>query len=155
VALLAVSKAISQAAVHILYEQSIKFETTAHLLEFMTQIPASVRGRLRHIKIKQYQRSNARTALNMLVDAERIEGVAIESGIAIDGDVKKAAKSFHADAFKFLEAMAARKGKKEAELSGIFNLGKHALAFKEGSKLRPWSAQRVKEFEEIVGAKLK
>jgi hypothetical protein len=154
-ALLAVNKAISQAAVQILYEQSIKFETTQHLLEFLSQAQPSVKSRLRHIKIKHYQKNNARTALNLLVDAERIESVTIESGIASDGDVKRAAKTFHMDTFKFLEAMAGRHGKKEADLTGVFKLGKLALAIKDGSKLRQWSSDKVREFEVAVIAKMK
>jgi hypothetical protein len=155
VALLVANKAISQVAVQVLYEQTITFETSAHLLEFMTQVSPSVRSKLRRIKIKNYNKSTARTAFNLLVDADNIETVTIESGIANDGDIKKAAKQFHGDTSKYLEAMAARKGKKEVDLCGVFVLGRHALAIKDGSKIRPWAPDKVQEFEAAVTAKIK
>jgi hypothetical protein len=155
VALFVANKAISQVAVQVLYEKTITFETSAHLLEFMSQVSPAVRNRLHRIKIKNYNRSTARTAFNLLVDAENIETVTIENGIANDGDIKKAARQFHSDTAKFLEAMVVRKGKKEAELCNVFVLGKHALAIKDGSKIRPWAPDKVKEFENGVLAKIK
>jgi hypothetical protein len=92
VALFVANKAISQVAVQVLYEQTITFETSAFILEFLTQVSATVRSRLRRIKIKHYHKNTARTTFDLLVDAENIETVTIENGIATDGDIKKAAK---------------------------------------------------------------
>jgi hypothetical protein len=51
--------------------------------------------------------------------------------------------------------MSARKGKNEAELCNVFKFGTHALAIKDGSKLRPWVPAKVKEFEDTMKAKIK
>ena len=155
VALLAINKEVYEEAIPVLYDHTFKLESSVTLLDFMGQLPNSARGRFNKISIKTYVKTQGRTAMHFLADWANITHLYIDSGVVLEGDPAKAAKTFYIDAYKFLEAMGARKGDKAAGLD-VLSFGKQAFTYKDDKKTsRPYSNDMLADFRKHLKAKLK
>ncbi|KAK5116284.1 hypothetical protein LTR85_009256 [Meristemomyces frigidus] len=155
VGLLGVNKEIHAEAVECFYGHTLKVESTSTLLDFLSQIPTSVRPLLRSLEIKTYIKTTSRNAMHFLAEARNLGRLHIDQGVFNEGDPLKAAKAFHADACKFLEAIGNAKGSKDAGVD-VLEFGKQAFQFKDDKKnLKPWAEELVEEFKENLRGKLK
>lgn len=160
VALLATNKEINQEATPLFYNQTIKLESTASLLEFLGQIESEVRPHLVNITLKAWVKTTARNAMRILADSPNIKTFHIDSGVFNEGDPAKAAKIFFDDSRKFLESIGAKKGDKEAGVD-VIEFGPQALTLKGDDKngfnkgAKPWPDTMVEEFKEELRAKLR
>lgn len=94
----------------------------------------------------------------MLSESANLQRLHIDAGLSFNSTPAKTAKQFWADAYRFLQAMGAAKGDKAAGMDMItFGAGAKCFSFRqEGQKNpRPFSEDEVREFRELVGAKLK
>lgn len=156
VALLAACKEVHEDAVQILYDHTIRFENTTTLLDFLGQLQQGVRARLRRVSIKGFVKNTARNAMHFLAESPNMVNLHIESGMYTGEDPAKAAKEFYDSAYKFLEAVGARKGDKTAGVE-VLTFGRDAFLFKAGEdkKKRPWGEDRKDEFKDALRTKLK
>ncbi|KAK1078427.1 hypothetical protein LTR33_007245 [Friedmanniomyces endolithicus] len=155
VGLLAVNKEIHEEAIQAFYGHTLKLESTSTLLDFLSQIPASVRPRLKSLSIKTYIKTTSRNAMHFLADSRNLTKLRIDTNIFSEGDPAKAAKAFYADAYRFLENIGAAKGDKAAGVD-VLEFGKQALQYKDDKKnAKPWSSVMVEEFKELLRNKLK
>ncbi|KAK1060844.1 hypothetical protein LTR74_011535 [Friedmanniomyces endolithicus] len=155
VGLLAVNKEIYEEAIQAFYGHTLKLESTSTLLDFLSQIPASVRPRLKSLSIKTYIKTTSRNAMHFLADSRNLAKLRIDTNIFSEGDPAKAAKAFYADAYRFLENIGAAKGDKVAGVD-VLEFGKQALQYKDDKKnAKPWSNVMVEEFKELLRNKLK
>ncbi|KAK0258918.1 hypothetical protein LTR48_006213 [Friedmanniomyces endolithicus] len=155
VGLLAVNKEIYEEAIQAFYGHTLKLESTSTLLDFLSQIPASVRPRLKSLSIKTYIKTTSRNAMHFLADSRNLTKLRIDTNIFSEGDPAKAAKAFYADAYRFLENIGAAKGDKVAGVD-VLEFGKQALQYKDDKKnAKPWSSVMVEEFKELLRNKLK
>ena len=155
-ALLAVNKEIHEEAVPILYDHTLRFENTQTVLDFWGQLQPGVRPRIRHVSIKNFVKTSARNAMHFLAESPNLASLHIESGVFTGEDPAKAAKEFYDSAYKFLEAVGAKKGEKTAGVD-VLSFGSEALVFKAGEdkKKKPWGEEKKEEFEATLKAKLK
>ncbi|KAK3112228.1 hypothetical protein LTR53_011723 [Teratosphaeriaceae sp. CCFEE 6253] len=154
VGLLAVNKEINEETVKVFYAHTLKLESTTTLLDFLSQIPTSVRARLTSLHVKSYIKASSRNAMYTLAGAKNLTRLHISSGVFADGDPGKAAKQFYADAYKFLESIGAAKGDKTAGVD-VLQFGKQAFTFKDDKKnVKPWTAPLIVEFKENLRIKL-
>ncbi|KAI7066055.1 hypothetical protein KC339_g15622 [Hortaea werneckii] len=170
VGLLAVNKEVYTDALPIFYAHTLKFESTTTLLDFLSQIPTSIRPRLHSLEIKSYIKTTSRNAMHFLAEAQNLTRLRIESGVycgSEPADPVKAARAFYADAYKFLEAIAAASafkaagekgndegGKKDAGVD-LLEFGRLALVCKDEKKVvRPWDLEKVEEFRECLRERL-
>ncbi|KAK0272350.1 hypothetical protein LTR35_012933 [Friedmanniomyces endolithicus] len=155
VGLLAVNKEIHEEAIQAFYGHTLRLESTSTLLDFLSQIPASVRPRLKSLSIKTYIKTTSRNAMHFLADSRNLTKLRIDTNIFSEGDPAKAAKAFYADAYRFLENIGAAKGDKVAGVD-VLEFGKQALQYKDDKKnAKPWSSVMVEEFKELLRNKLK
>jgi hypothetical protein len=157
VGLLTVNKEIYDEALPVLYNHMMRFESTTTALDFLGQLPNSVRPRITNISIKSYIKTTARNAMHFLAESPNIANLYIESGVYAGDDTTKAAKEFYDAAYKFLEAVGARKGDKLAGVD-VLLFGKEAFTFKPGEdkkKKKVWGEEMVKDFKEELKDKLK
>lgn len=155
VALLATNKQIHDEAMPILYAHCIKLESTTTLLDFLSQSEDSVTERLTNLRMKSYIKTSSRNAMLNLAKATNLTRLHIESGVFSEGDPNKAAKGFHTEAGKFLEAIGAKKGDRTAGVD-VLSFGKQAFTFKDEKKQpRPWTDDMMEEFKKHLKAKLK
>lgn len=155
VALMAVTKDIYKETAPIFYNHTIKLESTATFVDFFSPLPDTVRPRVTKISINAWVKTQSRNAMHHLAQFENLTHLHINSGIFAEGDPAKAAKHFYGESYKFLEAVGARKGNKQAGLD-IISFGKQAFTYKDDKKAaRPWSEEMVKDFRKNVKAKLK
>ncbi|KAK4550057.1 hypothetical protein LTR36_003024 [Oleoguttula mirabilis] len=155
VGLLGVNKELHNEAIPIFYAHTLKFESTSTLLDFLSQIPTSVRPLLHSLEIKTYIKTTSRNAMHFLSEARNLSRLRIEQGVFSEGDPNKAAKVFYADAYKFLEAIGAAKGIKDAGVD-VLDFGKTAFTFKDDKKVaKPWAEGLVAEFKENLRGRLK
>ncbi|RMY25035.1 hypothetical protein D0866_11226 [Hortaea werneckii] len=169
VGLLAVNKEVYTDALPIFYAHTLKFESTTTLLDFLSQIPTSIRPRLHSLEIKSYIKTTSRNAMHFLAEAQNLARLRIESGVycgSEPADPVKASKAFYADAYKFLEAIAAASafkavgekgdegGRKDAGVD-LLEFGRLALVCKDEKKVvRPWDLEKVEEFRECLRERL-
>ena len=93
--------------------------------------------------------------MHFLSGARHINKLRIDSGVYGEGDPVKAAKAFHADAYKFLEAVSAAKNSKDAGVD-VLEFGINALQHKDDKKTsKPWPKQLHDEFCEELRSKLR
>lgn len=93
--------------------------------------------------------------MHFLAEAKNLTRLHIDSGVFGEGDPGKAAKTFYADAYKFLESIGAAKGVKDAGVD-VLDFGKTALTYKDEKKhARPWAEALVVEFKDALRQKLK
>lgn len=154
VALLAVNKEINESATPVLYHQTITFESTAFLLEYLVELPAAAREKLFHVEARVYHRPSARMALNLLAEARNINKVTFTTGVGSGHDIEKIATSFFNDSSKFLESKAANTGDRCAGMRS-FDFGNMALTVKAGDQQKPWTPAMVKRFVEHIESKLR
>ncbi|KAK8205584.1 hypothetical protein M8818_004957 [Zalaria obscura] len=157
-ALLLVSKSTLAEARPLLYQFTLSFENTGTLLAFLSQCGTAVRALLSNIEIVTWQKANAPACLHMLSESANLQRLHIDAGLSFNSTPAKTAKQFWADAYRFLQAMGAAKGDKAAGMDMItFGAGAKCFSFRqEGQKNpRPFSEDEVREFRELVGAKLK
>lgn len=156
VGLLAVNKEVYDEALPILYNHSLRFDTTATLLDFLGQLPNTVRPRITKISIKAFVKTAARNAMHFLAESPSITTLHIDGGVYAGDDPVKAAKEFYDCAYKFLEAVGGRKGSKTAGVDVIV-FGKEALMHKAGNdkKKHAWDEEMIDEFKTALKAKLK
>ena len=155
VALLAACKEIYEEAVPILYDNNIKLESTSTLVDFLGQIPSTVRPRLTKVTIKNFVKTTSRNAMNFLTESPNITSLHIENAIFTEGDPVKAAKAFDADSHKFLEAVGARKGDKTGGVD-VLSFGKKAFTLKDDKKnIKDWPDAMLEEFKTYLKDKLK
>ena len=154
--LLTVNKEVYDEALRILYNHFMRFESTTTALDFLGQLPNSVRPRITNISIKTYVKTTARNAMHFLAESPNIANLYIESGVYAGDEPAKGAKEFYDAAYKFLEAIGARKGDKVAGVD-VLGFSKGALTLKPGEDKtkRVWNEEMVKEFKEELKAKLK
>lgn len=154
VALLAVNREINLEASPVLYNLTLKLESTTILNDFWNQLPSIVRTRFTSINLKAYVKTQSKNAMNMLAESSRIKSLYIDSGVFGEGDPAKAAKAFYADAYKFLEAVGAAKGDKTAGVD-VLSFGKAAFTYRDDKKAtKPWSSALVEEFKDNLKEKL-
>ena len=154
VGLLTACKEIYDEAVPTLYDYTLKFETTTTLLDFLSQVPETVRPLLTKLSIKGFVKTTSRNALHHLASAPNVSRLHFDNGVFSEGDPGKAAKSFYQDAYKFLEAVGGRKGNKAAGVD-VLSFGRQALTYKDDKKNSvPWSKEMSEEFREILKDKL-
>ena len=155
VALLAVSKEIYEEAVQVFYAHTMKVESTTTLLDFLGELPGSVRPRLQSVVIKSWVKTTSRNAMNFLAESGGLRSLHIEGGVTTDDDPAKVAKAFYADACKFLEAVTVAKGDKQAGVD-VLSFGPRAFQVKgEDKKLAPWHDESVQDFKDNLKAKIK
>ena len=157
VSLLTVNKELYDEALPILYNHTMRFESTTTALDFLGQLANTVRPRITNISIKSYLKTSARNAMHFLAESPAITNLYIESGVYAGDAPAKAAKEFYDAAYKFLEAVGARKGDKTAGVDALV-FGKGALTFKPGEdkkKRELWDEEMVEEFKEELKARLK
>ncbi|TKA72203.1 hypothetical protein B0A55_06964 [Friedmanniomyces simplex] len=155
VGLLAVNKEIHEEAVQVFYAHTLKMESTSTLLDFLSQIPPSVRPLLKSLHIKTYIKTTSRNAMHFLADSRNLTQLHIDASVFSEGDPAKAAKTFYADAYKFLESIGAAKGEKTAGVK-VLEFGRQAFQFKDDKKnAKPWASALVEEFRENLRNKLK
>ncbi|KAK0321100.1 hypothetical protein LTR82_008017 [Friedmanniomyces endolithicus] len=146
---------IYEEAIQAFYGHTLKLESTSTLLDFLSQIPASVRPRLKSLSIKTYIKTTSRNAMHFLADSRNLTKLRIDTNIFSEGDPAKAAKAFYADAYRFLENIGAAKGDKVAGVD-VLEFGKQALQYKDDKKnAKPWSNVMVEEFKVLLRNKLK
>jgi len=146
---------IHEEAIQVFYAHTLKLESTTTLLDFLSQIPTSVRPLLHSLEIKTFIKTTSRNAMHFLAEAKNLTQLRIDSGVFNEGDPVKAAKAFYADAYKFLEAIGSEKGDKDAGVD-VLEFGKTAFTFKDEKKNpKPWAEALVTEFKENLRQKLK
>ncbi|KAM3419858.1 hypothetical protein BST61_g3187 [Cercospora zeina] len=161
VGLLAVSKEIHQEAIQIFSAIPLRLDGTSSVMDFLSQVGASVRQRIVSITVKNYQKSTVRTAFNVLAECKNLQRLRFDAGVFGEGDPQKAAKALFGDAHKFLQAMGTAKGRKDAGVD-ILSFGKQALTLKadttknkDEKATKPWPDHMVSEMKECLKAKLK
>ncbi|KAI7302562.1 hypothetical protein KC315_g16078 [Hortaea werneckii] len=108
--------------------------------------------------------------MHFLAEAQNLTRLRIESGVycgSEPADPVKASKAFYADAYKFLEAIAAASAFKAAGEKGndggskkdagvdLLEFGRLALVCKDEKKVvRPWDLEKVEEFRECLRERL-
>ncbi|KAH9826221.1 hypothetical protein Tdes44962_MAKER03605 [Teratosphaeria destructans] len=157
VGLLAVNKEISTEATPHLYTLPLRLDSTATLLDFLSQLPTPVRrppARPQHQNLHQ-DRLRARPCTS-LAESRDLRRFHVGAGVCGDADPAKAARLFYADACKFLQAVGAVRGRKDAGVD-ILSFGPLAFTAKDAAtkEVRPWAAPMVEEFRENLRAKLK
>lgn len=153
VGLLTVNKEVYEDAVQVLYDHTMRFENTTTVLDFLGQLPSAVRPRVTKVAIQKFLKTSGRNAMHFLAECPGIISLHIESGVYTGDGPTKAAKEFHDAAYKFLEAVGARKGDKKAAVD-MLTFGRDAFTFKVPPSGRPWSKSDVDEFREALKAKL-
>lgn len=143
-------------AIKVFYGHTIGFESTTTLLDWLGQVQPRAREKLTSVNVKTYARTSSRNALHFLAEAYNLQHLHIDTGIATDADAAKAAKSFFADAFKFLESMATKKASRDAAVDMLsFGKGNKCFAIKEGkNEARKWTKDELDEFKEMLKEKL-
>lgn len=156
VALLTVNNEVYDEALPVLYNHMMRFESTTTALDFLGQLPNPVRPRITKISIKSYLKTTARNAMHFLAESPNIANLHIESGVYAGDEPAKAAKEFYDAAYKFLEAVGARKGGKTAGVD-VLGFGKEAFTYKPGEdkKKRAWDEEMVEDVKEELKTKLK
>ncbi|KAK3716647.1 hypothetical protein LTR37_006277 [Vermiconidia calcicola] len=155
VGLLAVNKEIYKEAVPILYAHNLLFDSTSTLLDFLSQTPAEVKPRLRNITAKHLVKTQSRNCFLNLAPATNITRLHIVAGVASEADPAKAAKTFYGDAYRFLEAVGAKKGDKMGGVD-VLSFGKQALVTKDEKKNpKPYDEEMREEFMDTLKSKLK
>ena len=155
VGLLAVNKEIYKEAVPILYAHNLLFDSTSTLLDFLSQTPAEVKPRLRNITAKHLVKTQSRNCFLNLSPATNITRLHIGAGVASEADPAKAAKTFYGDAYRFLEAVGAKKGDKMGGVD-VLSFGKQALVTKDEKKnAKPYDEEMREEFMDTLKSKLK
>ncbi|GAB1734855.1 hypothetical protein NU195Hw_g9027t1, partial [Hortaea werneckii] len=155
---------VHAAALPIFYAHTLKFESTTTLLDFLSQIPTSIRPRLHSLEIKSYIKTTSRNAMHFLAEAQNLARLRIDSGVycgSEPADPAKAAKMFYADAYKFFEALGG-KAKGEGKDGGgkdagvdLLEFGRLALVCKDEKKVvKPWDQEKVQEFWECLRERL-
>lgn len=100
--------------------------------------------------------------MHFLAEAQNLARLRIESGVycgSEPADPAKAAKTFYADAYKFLEAVG---GKGKGEEGGgkdagvdLLEFGRLALVCRDEKKVvKPWDQEKVQEFWECLRERL-
>lgn len=146
---------IHEEAIQVFYANTIKLESTTVLLDFLSQISTSVRPLLRSLEIRTFIKTTSRQAMHFLAESPHLQRLRIETSVFAEGDPTKAAKTFYADAYKFLEAVGAAKGSKDAGVD-VLDFGKQAFTYKDEKKAtKPWADALVAEFKENLRGKLK
>jgi len=84
-------------------------------MSFFADLESPLRIHLRHVEINLYVKKDAKTALAFLAEAKNLEHLRIDTGMAMDADTAKVAKTFWLDASKLLEAVGSKKEKMMAE----------------------------------------
>ncbi|CAK4030770.1 Hypothetical predicted protein [Lecanosticta acicola] len=153
VALLAVCKEIKSEATEILYTQTLKFDSTATLMDFLSSLETEQRARLQDIEIRNFNRATARNTLNLLAEATNLKRVHFDFGVSTETDPGKAAKAFHAETYKFFKVLGASKEGGPTAVVEILNFTKSAFAPKEGKNT--WTEEMVEEFKEALKSKVK
>lgn len=140
----------------ILYGHHFKVENLGAILIFLTQIGRAAREMLNSLEITNYQKTSAAAAFFMLTECRNLNRLHLSAGVALNCSSEKAAKTFHGEAYAFLESVGSRRNKKDAGLD-VLRFGKSVKCFsiKDGSELRAWDDDEKDEFVEIVRAKLK
>ncbi|KAI7269563.1 hypothetical protein KC352_g8414, partial [Hortaea werneckii] len=162
VGLLAVNKEVHNEALPIFYAHTLKFESTTTLLDFLSQIPTSIRPRLHSLEIKSYIKTTSRNAMHFLAEAQNLVRLRIDSGVycgSEPADPSKAAKTFYADAYKFFEALGGKgKGEEGAGKDAgvdLLEFGRLALVCRDEKKVvKPWDQEKVGEFWECLRERL-
>lgn len=155
VGLLSINKEVYEEALPIFYNHCLCFENTTTLLDFLSQLPNTVRPRITKISIKVFVKTSARNALHFLAESPSIAELHIENGVHSGEDPSKAAKEFYDAAYKFLEAVGGRKGDKTAGVD-VLSFGKDAFMHKAGNdkKKRVWDDYEVGQFRSSLKDKL-
>ncbi|KAL2353141.1 hypothetical protein BJ546DRAFT_983299 [Cryomyces antarcticus] len=151
---LSISKEIRDEALPILNDLKFSFDSTTTLLTFLAQIGDDMRSRLRNIRVKTYAKASSSNALHFLADSKDLQKLHFETGVSSDATPEKAAKAFHAEAYRFLEAIGAAKGYKDAGVD-ILSFGARCFTVKENASARPWTATEHEEFRDLLKEKLK
>ena len=155
VALLATTKQITNEALPILYNHTLKFESTATFEDFISTMPDAMRPLVTKVVFNAWVKTQSRNAMHNLARFPNLTHLHINSGVFAEGDPTKAAKHFYGEAYKFLEAVGARKSDKQGGMN-VISFGKQAFTYKDDKKVaKPWSEDLVKEFRKNVKAKLK
>ena len=156
VGLLTINKEVYEEAIPIFYNHVLRFDSTTTLLDFLGQLPNTVRPRITKVSIKSFVKTAARNAMHFLAESPGLAMLEIESGVFAGDDPTKAAKEFYDAAYKFLEAVGGRKGNKTAGVD-VLSFGKEAFLHKAGEdkKKRAWDEEDVEEFKTALKAKLK
>ena len=81
VALLAATKEVNEDAAQILYDHTMRFESTTTVLDFWGQLHQNVRAKVRRVSIKAYVKTTARNALHFLAESPNIVSLYVESGV--------------------------------------------------------------------------
>ena len=153
VGLLRVNKEVYEEAIQILYSNTIQFESTSTLSDFLVQLDPSLRARLTGIVINTWIKTTCRTAMMLLAEARNIKSLKIDSSVLGDEDPAKAAKTFWSDGYKFLDTVGSAKGDKSAAVD-VLSFGRKAPA--EGKKKpKAHSEEYVEEFKDNLKGKLK
>ncbi|KAK5154045.1 hypothetical protein LTR04_006097 [Oleoguttula sp. CCFEE 6159] len=145
---------IRDEALPILNDLKFSFDSTTTLLTFLAQIGDDMRSRLRNIRVKTYAKASSSNALHFLADSKDLQKLHFETGVSSDATPEKAAKAFRAEAYRFLEAIGAAKGDKDAGVD-ILSFGARCFTVKENASARPWTATEHEEFRDLLKEKLK
>jgi hypothetical protein len=94
-----------------LYSRPLRFDSPATLMAFFADLEAPLRLHLRHIEITTYVKKDSKTALAFLAEAKNLNHLRIDSGMAMDENIAKVARTFWVDASKLLEAVGSAKEK--------------------------------------------
>lgn len=147
---------LGKEALDVFYGHTIRFESSATLTTFISQIPKPVLARLHSIALKNYSKPSARIAMSFLSEATNLQRLRIDVGmITNESEPTKAAKAIYTDLYKFLEAIGTVKGDKAAGVD-VLSIGKQALTYKDKkNEARNYTEEMVEEFKEALKAKLK
>ena len=138
-------------ATQVLYTHTLKFESTATVLDFLSQSEVTIRPLLKSIYIKNWVKASARNALHFLAEARSLTKLHIHQAVSAESDTAKAAKAFHADAGKFLQAVGGK-----AKAVDVLSFGKGAFIYKDEKKVaKQWDSDKFEEFKEDLKSRLK
>lgn len=155
VALLAANKEIYEEAIQVFYANTITFESTTTLTDFLCQLEPTLRARLTNIAVNAWVKTTSHNAMVLLAEARNMRSLHIDSGIMTDDDVAKAVKYFWGNIIKFVEAVNAAKGNKAAGID-IIKFGPKAFNYKDDKgTVKPWSNEMVAELKDMLKGKVK
>lgn len=103
VGLLTINQEVYEEALPVLYNHPLRVESTTTLLEFLGQLPNTVRPRITKISIKQFLKTSGRNAMHFLAESPNISMLKIDTGVFVGDDPTKAAKEFYDTSYKFLK----------------------------------------------------
>ncbi|EAT82447.1 hypothetical protein HBI56_089130 [Parastagonospora nodorum] len=117
--LLAVSKQVYHEGRDVLYNNEFRFADTTVLYHFMLNISPAGAKQLKHLRIMSFNYSRGMTAYNnacfaVLGQATNLKTLHIDQVSGRSGHSRGAAAKFYRDAFPWLEAVGAAKGKFDA-----------------------------------------